>query len=99
MWLTYELVASMVQLAASQSKCLATALGMLHVVHMVAQRHSWYDTVYSVAGSLLADDPGTPYSRRSDKSSSEPGDVELIERNTNDSSAYGEQHSTCTAAV
>ncbi|KAF8059177.1 hypothetical protein HT031_005349 [Scenedesmus sp. PABB004] len=35
-----------------------------------------------------ADDPGTPYSRRSDKSSSEPGDVELIERSMADGS-YG----------
>uniref|UniRef100_A0A383WL34 LysM domain-containing protein n=1 Tax=Tetradesmus obliquus TaxID=3088 RepID=A0A383WL34_TETOB len=43
----------------------------------------------SVFGSeAVDDDPGTPYSRRSDKSSSEPGDVELIERNM-DSSAYG----------
>lgn len=30
--------------------------------------------------AATADEPGTPYSRRSDKSSSEPGDVELIER-------------------
>lgn len=37
-----------------------------------------------------ADDPGTPYSRRSDKSSSEPGDVELIERTIGDGSAMGE---------
>eukprot|EP00882_Tetradesmus_deserticola_P010968 GHRQ01011602.1.p1 GENE.GHRQ01011602.1~~GHRQ01011602.1.p1 ORF type:complete len:271 (+),score=48.08 GHRQ01011602.1:340-1152(+) len=44
----------------------------------------------SMFGSeAVDDDPGTPYSRRSDKSSSEPGDVELIERNGNDSSAYG----------
>jgi hypothetical protein len=87
-----------VPLAAWQSRCLATALGMLHTVQLVVQR-SRYDTECAVAGCVLADDPGTPYSRRSDKSSSEPGDVELIERNTNDSSAYGEQPSTCTAAV
>lgn len=37
---------------------------------------------------VLTDDPGTPYSRRSDKSSSEPGDVELM--SLHDSSAYGE---------
>lgn len=37
-----------------------------------------------------ADDPGTPYSRRSDKSSSEPGDVELIERTIGDGAAMGE---------
>jgi hypothetical protein len=39
---------------------------------------------------LPADDPGTPYSRRSDKSSSEPGDVELIERTIGDGAATGE---------
>jgi hypothetical protein len=37
-----------------------------------------------------AEDPGTPYSRRSDKSSSEPGDVELIERTIGDGAAAGE---------
>jgi hypothetical protein len=71
---------------------------MLHTAQLSSQG-SRRDAVCAVAGCLPADDPGTPYSRRSDKSSSEPGDVELIERNTNDSSAYGEQPSTCTAAI
>lgn len=44
----------------------------------------------SAFGSEAMDDePGTPYSRRSDKSSSEPGDVELIEYSLKDGSSYG----------
>jgi len=39
---------------------------------------------------LPSDDPGTPYSRRSDKSQSEPGDVELMERTLTDTAGYGE---------
>eukprot|EP00878_Enallax_costatus_P017359 GHUV01018232.1.p1 GENE.GHUV01018232.1~~GHUV01018232.1.p1 ORF type:complete len:298 (+),score=77.12 GHUV01018232.1:530-1423(+) len=45
----------------------------------------------SAFGSEAMDDdgPGTPYSRRSDKSSSEPGDVELTDLSMNSSAAYG----------
>jgi len=38
---------------------------------------------------LPSDEPGTPYSRRSDKSQSEPGDVELMERTLTDTAGYG----------
>jgi hypothetical protein len=64
----------------------------LYSSHCSCSNHSlhWHDIGLTVCTSTFADDPGTPYSRRSDKSSSEPGDVELIERNM-DSSAYGKQ--------
>lgn len=47
---------------------------------------------------LVADEPGTPYSRRSDKSSSEPGDVELMERTMQDGTSYGMQQLLPSAA-
>lgn len=39
--------------------------------------------------AVADEDSGTPYSRRSDRSASEPGDVELMERQGQDSGAYG----------
>lgn len=44
---------------------------------------------YFGSSEAVDDDPGTPYSRRSDKSSSEPGDVELIERTIGEGAAMG----------
>jgi hypothetical protein len=95
----FELELSVQQLAAWQSNWQTKELVLMphNILHWLV-RNPRCDAVgvCAVVGCMCADDPGTPYSRRSDKSSSEPGDVELIERNPNDSSAYGEQ---CAAFV
>eukprot|EP00882_Tetradesmus_deserticola_P009149 GHRQ01009651.1.p1 GENE.GHRQ01009651.1~~GHRQ01009651.1.p1 ORF type:complete len:201 (+),score=30.62 GHRQ01009651.1:1160-1762(+) len=78
-------------LSEGRHNTLLDSRGPDHAAHCFSQTavQSLAWPIKHVCPCMCADDPGTPYSRRSDKSSSEPGDVELIERNGNDSSAYG----------